>query len=172
MARRWIGLYGLVALFALADQLCKWWMLWLVFVPERIIPLLPFLNLAPVYNTGIAFGLLGSGGDIATLALTALAVAVGLGLPYAARDWPQPGRIGALLMAGGALGNAIDRIRLGKVIDFIDMHIAGWHWPAFNLADSMIVLGVAALVWQSWRDRNSGGGGSISPDNQRGGQIS
>ena len=52
------------------------------------------------------------------------------------------------MIMGGALGNVIDRIRFGAVVDFVDVHAAGWHWPAFNVADSAISLGVALLIWQ------------------------
>jgi signal peptidase II len=55
------------------------------------------------------------------------------------------------MMAGGAIGNAVDRIRLGKVVDFIDVHAAGFHWPAFNFADSVIVIGVGFMLYSSWR---------------------
>ncbi|MGB1036993.1 MAG: signal peptidase II, partial [Candidatus Puniceispirillales bacterium] len=60
--------------------------------------------------------------------------------------------------AGGALGNAIDRLQWGKVVDFIDVHVAGWHWPAFNIADSAIVIGVGCIfisVWQHDYDDTS-----------------
>jgi signal peptidase II len=56
--------------------------------------------------------------------------------------------LAAALILGGALGNVIDRIRFGAVADFLDAHAAGWHWPAFNVADSAISVGVALLVWQ------------------------
>ena len=56
--------------------------------------------------------------------------------------------LAAALILGGALGNVIDRIRFGAVVDFLDVHAAGWHWPAFNVADAAISLGVALLIWQ------------------------
>ncbi|GAB1414257.1 hypothetical protein MASR1M97_29930 [Candidatus Desulfobacillus denitrificans] len=56
--------------------------------------------------------------------------------------------LAATLILGGALGNVIDRIRFGAVVDFVDVHAAGWHWPAFNVADSAISVGVALLLWQ------------------------
>lgn len=55
------------------------------------------------------------------------------------------------MMAGGALGNAIDRLLWGKVVDFIDLHLGGWHWPAFNIADSAIVIGVGCILFGAWR---------------------
>jgi signal peptidase II len=69
------------------------------------------------------------------------------------------------LIVGGAIGNVVDRLRLGAVIDFVDLHAAGWHWPAFNVADSAIALGVlviiaAELLWKSpSQDKRSGEGG-------------
>ena len=53
------------------------------------------------------------------------------------------------MVIGGAVGNVVDRLRLGAVVDFLDFHIGGWHWPAFNLADSAICLGVAAMLLDS-----------------------
>jgi signal peptidase II len=55
------------------------------------------------------------------------------------------------MMAGGALGNAIDRLQWGKVVDFIDVHVGDWHWPAFNVADSAIAIGVVCILYGTWR---------------------
>ena len=59
-------------------------------------------------------------------------------------------------MLGGALGNVIDRLRFGAVVDFLDFHVAGWHWPAFNVADSAIVVGVVLLLWQQLTHKEKG----------------
>jgi len=149
-ARWWHGYLSVLGLVAL-DQLTKGIMLELIFSPPRVITIMPFLNFSPAYNTGISFGMFGNSGSIGVVVLTFFAVAVGLLLPYISRDWLPLGRWGAIMMAGGAIGNAVDRIRLGKVVDFIDVHAAGFHWPAFNIADSVIVIGVGFMLYSSWR---------------------
>jgi signal peptidase II len=150
LARLYHG-YLFVVIIICIDQITKLIMLDLIFDPPRIISILPFLNLAPVYNTGASFGLLGHSGFWGLVMLTGLAVAVGVLLPFIARNWLLFQRWGAIMMAGGALGNAIDRLQWGKVVDFIDVHVGGWHWPAFNVADSAIVIGVGCILYGTWR---------------------
>lgn len=153
-------LYGLPIVLVAADQATKFAMLELIFTPPRIITLLPFLNLRPVWNKGVSFGMLGDAGIWAPLVLTIFAIGVGLFLPHIAQRWDRWSRIGAMLMSGGALGNAIDRMIHGKVVDFIDVFIVidnrQWHWPAFNLADSAIVIGVAFILFGSIRSNRVG----------------
>lgn len=149
-------IYALPAIVVGLDQASKWLMLGLIFNPPRSIPLLPFLSLTPAYNRGISFGLLASETWLIPLFLTLLAIGVGLGLPfYALRYWSQSpwSQLGAGLVAGGALGNAIDRIRIGQVVDFIHLYAGAWHWPIFNLADSAITLGICCILWQTWGQR-------------------
>jgi signal peptidase II len=130
-----------------ADQLSKSGVIEHVLVsPERIVPVTSFFNLVLGWNRGVSFGML-SGLALApwTLALLAVVIAGGL-LVWLCRtkSWLVAGGLG--LVIGGALSNAVDRLRHGAVTDFIDFHVAGWHWPAFNLADAGIVCGVAALL--------------------------
>ena len=110
-----------------------------------------FFHLTYVRNTGGAFGFL-AGAPAAFripffLVVTAIAVGVLLTLLLRA----EQGRVGFLLslagVLGGALGNLIDRVRFGAVIDFLDLQFRGYHWPAFNLADSCITLGVVGLLF-------------------------
>ena len=115
--------------------------------PGATIPLLPFLHLTYVQNTGAAFGLLRGAGPL--LILISLAVIVTL-MRSLRQEAPQAQdlparcqRYGMILILGGALGNLIDRIRLGYVVDFVDLRV----WPVFNLADSAITIGIALLVW-------------------------
>ena len=84
----------------------------------------------------MSFGMLADGGILVPIGLTSLAVAVSAWLFWMAPGFSRTQRLAAPLIAGGAIGNAIDRLRFGKVVDFIDVHYAGWHWPAFNLADA------------------------------------
>jgi len=111
-----------------------------------------WLNLTLAHNTGAAFSFLAGGSGWQRWFLSAVAVvivAVLLAwlwrLPHRARLLPSA----LALVIGGAIGNLIDRIRFGYVVDFIDVHYADWHWPAFNMADSAIVIGVILLLLDS-----------------------
>lgn len=139
-------LYIPVIAVALLDALTKKMALETVFDPPRIIEILPVLNIVPVWNNGISFGFLQDGGVLSRYLLTGLAFAVAVGLPLYARRWDNYACFGGLMMAGGALGNGIDRIIYGRVVDFIDLHAGGWHWPAFNLADMAITTGAGVII--------------------------
>ncbi len=156
MAGRLIIIYLGVAVVLAADQVTKIIALNLVFYPPRIIELLPFLRIVPVWNEGISFGFLQNAGPLVGIALTVIAITIGIILPFIARKWSKITRYGAILVAGGAIGNAIDRIIHGKVVDFIDVFAGQWHWPAFNIADSAIVIGAGILCFlKTKRDNNS-----------------
>jgi signal peptidase II len=135
------------AAVALLDQLSKWWIVERVMDPPRALEVTGFFNLMLIYNRGISFGLLDSEAALVPWVLSGLAVAIVIGLVVWLRHiegrWPG---VAVGLIVGGAVGNVIDRLRLGAVIDFLDLHWAGFHWPAFNLADSAITLGVALLL--------------------------
>ena len=138
---------GLAALVIAVDQATKLWALATVFNPPRRIPVFAMLDIVPVWNRGVSFGLLASDSPWAPWLLSGFAIAVCLLLGYwliQARTWPLVIGLGAVI--GGAIGNVIDRVRFGAVVDFIDVHYAGWHWPAFNIADSAITLGVGLLL--------------------------
>ena len=125
------------------DQLSKQYMLdWIFFPPVRI-AVLPFLNLVPVWNSGMSFGLLSDGGMSVRFGLAGLAIAVAIWFLWSASSLTLIQRLAGGAITGGAIGNAIDRLRFGQVVDFIDLHVAGWHWPAFNLADTTIFIGAA-----------------------------
>ena len=129
------------------DQVSKWLILAWVMQPPRVIEVLPVLNLTLGFNEGSAFGLLGeamAGRPLVMVALTAAITAAVLIL--ALRSETRFGRIGFGLIAGGSLGNILDRLRQGAVTDFLDLHWRGWHWPTFNLADVAIVVGVGVLL--------------------------
>ena len=132
-------------LIMVADQATKQIMLELIFDPPRRIEILAILNLVPVWNRGMSFGMLAGGGVLVPIGLTSLAVAVSAWLFWMVPRLHRVQRLAAAFIAGGAIGNAIDRLRFGKVVDFIDLHYAGLHWPAFNLADAAITIG--AVLW-------------------------
>ncbi|MEM7679570.1 MAG: signal peptidase II [Pseudomonadota bacterium] len=154
------------ALLILLDQLSKWAITelvlrpkiyngangldlisWLKDAPNRLsydeITILPFFNLVMVWNEGVSFGLFSDYGDLGLwllVALTAVIVIWFTGWLFMTETFTQ--KLAIAMVVGGAIGNIIDRLRFGAVIDFLDFHAFGWHYPAFNLADSCIVLGV------------------------------
>ena len=152
-------LYGLVAagLVFAADQASKLWVL----AAHASLPVevLPFFNIVLVWNRGVSFGMFGAAGPL-VLAAVAGAVAVVLVVWMLRSDRRfEAFALGAV--AGGAAGNILDRLTRGAVVDFLDFHVAGWHWYAFNLADSAIAVGVAMLLFDALfgRGRRTGGTG-------------
>ncbi len=113
----------------------------------RPLPVLPFLNLRLGYNTGVSFGLFSETFRGTPWLLAAFGIGVVLLLGWLGLRAIRPAeRLGFALVAGGALGNIADRLRIGAVVDFVDLYYRNWHWPAFNLADVFIVCGVALLL--------------------------
>ncbi len=157
-----LGLLAALLVLA-ADQASKAWVLHGIDLPQTgPLVLLPVLDLTMVWNRGVTFGLLNSLGPWSTpaLAVGALAVVVALGVWLRRTDRMLVAvAVGAI--AGGAVGNVIDRVRFGAVVDFIHAHAYGWSWYVFNVADAAIVCGVAALVLDGLRappaDRNLAG---------------
>lgn len=111
--------------------------------------ILPFFNLVTVHNRGISFGM-GNDFTYNTLFFSILALSiVGILLFWLRKETKPLPAIGYGLVIGGALGNVIDRVLFGAVMDFLDFHLYDTHWPAFNIADSAIFIGVVLLVWDS-----------------------
>jgi signal peptidase II len=113
------------------------------------VELLPFLNLTLVYNAGAAFGFLSGGSGWQNFLFSAIAVVACVAIFVMLRglgpgDWVLAAAL--TLILGGALGNLIDRLAYGYVIDFIDFHFGGWHFWTFNIADSAITIGAIALI--------------------------
>ena len=108
------------------------------------------LNLTHIHNTGVAFGLLAGQASLMRtlffLALSVLALAVVLWMVFRLPQGHKVELVALSLIFGGAVGNVVDRIRLGRVIDFIDVYYRAYHWPAFNVADSAITIGVILLL--------------------------
>lgn len=143
---------GVAVIVILADQLTKIAINKVFSYGEgRVIT--PFFNLVLVYNKGAAFSFLSAAGGWQRWAFTALGVVAALVICYLLkRHATQKLFCTALaLIMGGALGNVIDRLLYGHVIDFLDFHVGGWHWPAFNLADSAITIGAVLLVFDELR---------------------
>jgi signal peptidase II len=140
----WLGLA--LAIIAV-DQLTKI-AIERVFDYGDVRPVTSFFNLVLTYNKGAAFSFLAGASGWQTEFLTTVGILASLFIVYLlARHGTQ--RLFSLALAlilGGAVGNVIDRLAHGHVIDFLDFHYAGWHWPAFNVADSAIVCGAALLI--------------------------
>lgn len=140
----WPGTVGIL----ISDQALKLWAEQTLKLGASVTVIPGFFSLTRVHNTGVAFGM-AQGNNLVT-GLLAAGILVFAG--WLARSWDWERRfvqMVAAMVAGGAVGNLIDRVRLGYVLDFFDFHLWGFSWPAFNLADAGISVGVALLVL-SW----------------------
>ena len=147
-------LFVLATISTIFDQITKFYAL------ERLIeglenPVLPFLSFTLAFNRGAAFGFLNDAGGWQIIMFSAIAIGVLIYLVF--HIWQEVWRIKLVVyaygfIAGGAVGNVIDRIYLGKVVDFIDVNFAGWHFWIFNIADVSLSIGVAFLVLSVFLD--------------------
>lgn len=147
---RWLWLSVAVLV---ADQASKWVAL-AGLDHARPVEVLPFFDLTLLFNTGAAFSFLAEHDGWQRWFFVGLAgVVVAALLGWLAFVAIRDGRIkaGVSLVIGGAVGNVIDRVAYGHVIDFLDFHVVGWHWPAFNIADAAITIGVALIIWAELR---------------------
>ena len=160
---RWIGLL-IAGLVIIKDQLIKWLIIvhvyqehnpnflhWLVQkapqFEEEARPVTSFFNLVMVWNRGVSFGMLQTNEAQMVYILSAVALLIAAG--FFIWLWNDPTPMNALcvgLIMGGALANVMDRLRFGAVADFFDFHVAGYHWPAFNIADAAISVGVVLMI--------------------------
>ena len=149
---RW---FALAAAVIVADQLTKW--LVMAYFANRAPheEVTGFLNLVLVFNKGAAFSLFAQapGWQTPLLATFALVAALIVSVLIVRNPERRLMCLGLALILGGALGNLIDRLRFGSVVDFLDFHALGWHWPAFNVADSAITVGAALLIFESFLHR-------------------
>ncbi len=144
----WRGPLLALAILVL-DQVTKWLALGAL-DPYEYLTVTPFFNLVLVWNRGVSFGMFNALGDHGPWLLTLLACAIGAFLiVWLLRERRPVTRLALWLVLAGAVGNAIDRIRFGAVVDFLDFHAFGYHWPAFNVADSAIVVGAGLILLDS-----------------------
>ncbi len=133
------------------DQIVKVW-IQTHFYEGEFLAVTSFFNLCHVRNTGAAFSFLADAGGWQRVFFAGLAAVVSVvalaGMKLVARPAVQ---CAAALVFSGAVGNAIDRVVLGSVVDFLDFHVGLYHWPAFNVADIAICCGAALLFWAEWR---------------------
>lgn len=148
LTRRFWGWWALALAIIALDQITKLMVLQRFQLHEAV-EVTGFFNLVLVFNSGAAFSFLADAGGWQKWFFVVLAFAISgwlsLMLRQHAHERLMPTAL-AMIIAG-ALGNVIDRLRFGAVVDFLDFHVAGYHWPAFNVADSSICVGVALMLW-------------------------
>lgn len=144
-------IYLLSVFVILCDQVSK--LLVLNFgIEHEIVRVFPCFNLFLTFNKGVSFSLLSSDSPYAPILLSLFALAVsGLLIYWIQKEKNKIVRFGLSLILGGAIGNVIDRIRFGSVVDFLDFYWKDYHWPAFNIADSTICIGVFILLIISFK---------------------
>lgn len=147
------GIFNLLLIFLIFiffDYVSKLWAIENLFMQYRSIELTSFLSMTPVWNSGISFGFFQGSGELGRYGFTGFAFVVSVWLIYSSIKLPRYSSLGFVLIASGAIGNAIDRILYGKVVDFIDFHIEDLHWPAFNLADTIIFIGAILFLYNQF----------------------
>lgn len=152
---RWAALALTLALATIAiDQAHKFWMLDVYGIEAKgRVEVTPFLDLVFVKNIGVSYSLFNQESREGQYLLVAFAIVASAGL-WLWLNWSQGSRLMAIslgLIIGGAIGNAIDRLRIGGVADFFSLHAYGFHWYVFNIADVAIVAGVIGLLYESFR---------------------
>lgn len=149
---RRLGVFIAAAVFLL-DQASKLWLLFGLGLAENgPYAVAPFMDIVLAWNRGISYGLFQQGTDIGRWALVVISFVAAVWL--ARWMWREPRRLtvaSLALIIGGALGNGVDRTVYGAVVDFVHLHYAGFSWYIFNIADAAIVVGVAALLYESFR---------------------
>jgi len=153
------GKYLLWLLLAAVLVALDWWTKHLAsqnLMMYRPVEITPWLNLTLAHNEGAAFSFLAGAGGWQRWFFSVVAVVISVILMVWLWRLPDRSRllpVAISLVLGGAIGNLIDRVRFGYVVDFVDVHYSGWHWPAFNLADSVIVIGVILLLIEGFLPR-------------------
>lgn len=148
---RW---FFLAALVVVLDWLTKAAVLG-SFAPGESRAMAPFFNLVLVFNKGAAFSFLAGASGWQTPFFATIAIVASVVIVFLIHKNENKSLFcgGLALILGGALGNLYDRLAYGHVVDFLDFHAAGWHWPAFNVADSAITVGAAILIVESFLHR-------------------
>jgi len=148
---KWLALSGLVIVL---DQASKF-LIAAVFHLGESLKLTSFFDLVFVFNRGAAFSFLSDAGGWQRWFFIVLALVISAWIVVMLTQHAHEKLLSAALalVLGGALGNVIDRLLHGAVVDFLYFHIASYYWPAFNLADSAITLGVALMLWQQFTQR-------------------
>jgi len=149
--RKWLAVAFVVIV---ADHLTKW-LVSSTLEFQQAVPVLPFFSLVRVHNTGAAFSFLADAGGWQRWFFIAVGVIATVIIVRLLKQHGHEPRLAfpLALVLGGALGNVIDRVALGHVVDFLYFHYRSFAWPAFNVADSAISVGAALLIWDSLRGK-------------------
>ena len=142
-----ISITLILSLTIFIDQLTKYIAFIVLFKEQQVLIINPYLNFRPVWNDGISFGMLQGYGNIGRVIFIIIASIISLCIIIFSKYQNTIGFTCYNLIAGGAIGNVIDRVVHGKVVDFIDVHYKEYHWPAFNMADSFIFIGVLLFLY-------------------------
>jgi len=150
---KWLALSAAVVVL---DQLTKY-AISASLGPRAVVEVTSFFNLVLAYNRGAAFSFLAGASGWQREFFVALALLASVWIVWLLRRYPRQTLFctALALVLGGAIGNVIDRIVLGAVVDFLDFHAFGYHWPAFNVADSAITCGAALLIWDGLRPQKT-----------------
>ena len=148
--KKYVWLPAIAGLVVIADQLTKWWVLQTIAAYD-VIPIIPnFLNLIHVQNPGGAFGFFANqSSQVRALFFVFFSLVAVILILYLYKSTPAKFKwllAGFSLIVGGAVGNLIDRLRFGYVVDFLDVYAGNLHWPAFNIADSAITVGMVIFA--------------------------
>jgi len=139
---------GMAILAIVADQATKNWLLTGPMREPQVFELTSFFNIVSAWNKGVSFSMFWTSAETGPWILSGVALVIALGLAFwLTRVSHVLTALGIGLVIGGALGNIIDRLRFGAVFDFLDFYVGTYHWPAFNVADSCITIGVVLLLW-------------------------
>jgi signal peptidase II len=149
-----------IILVILCDQLTKWWVISSLSGHSEL-PIIGYLNIILHYNTGVSFGFLAGieGGNIAILLINCCII-IGLSI-WGYRQCVTLMRYAAVMIIGGGVGNLMDRVMHKGVVDFIDLHYSEWHYPAFNVADASICVGVVLMIISLFKHCEVSGGKRI-----------
>lgn len=158
--------YLLAAIVFVVDQLVKYWIVNIVQLESRVsIPVLPFFSLTWVENRGVSMGMMTAESEAGRWLLVGLTAVIAIVVAVWIRrekQWPEALALGLVL--GGALGNIVDRIRFGYVVDFVHLHAGRWSFYVFNVADAAITVGVVILLLRALFGRSDSPGSSDSSE--------
>ena len=156
MPRSWAW-FTLAAAIVVSDRVSKWVVLEHFVLGERV-EVTSFFNMVLVFNRGAAFSFLAEASGWQTALFAVIAIVAALIVSVLILRSPERRLLctGLALILGGALGNLVDRLLYGQVVDFVDLHAFGWHWPAFNVADSGITIGAGLVILEGFLQREGG----------------
>lgn len=141
-------IYLISLIVFLLDFASKFWVM-RDLIPHIPVKVFPCFNLYLTFNRGVSFSMFSAQSAVGVWALIGLTTAISaLIIYFIQKEKELLTRIGLALVLGGAIGNLIDRIRFGSVVDFLDFYLGSYHWPAFNVADSAICIGAALILFQ------------------------